>query len=152
MNGLGMIGYKSSSSVWCAWHVQILSCQCSNFPGGWKSSFQPPAGKKLEIKPGLKPGDWTCPNCGANVYASKFLGGKLFFRTFFAVFFGLWLQRIPVWNVKFWKPFFAYHEVPMATPKKQQHIIIAFMKDILKLHSHQPETDDPTTSIATLAT
>ena len=26
---------------------------------------------KWEVKPGLKPGDWTCPGCGANVYASK---------------------------------------------------------------------------------
>eukprot|EP00913_Durusdinium_trenchii_P004682 g4347.t1 len=30
------------------------------------------AKKEWVIKPGLKPGDWTCPRCEANVYASKF--------------------------------------------------------------------------------
>ena len=47
----------------------------------WASSFQQLAGKKMEIKPGLKPGDWTCPNCQANVYASKFLGAKIVQKT-----------------------------------------------------------------------
>ena len=36
-----------------------------------EASFAGKEPKKFEIKPGLKPGDWTCPNCGANVYASR---------------------------------------------------------------------------------
>lgn len=140
MNGLGMIGYKSSSSVWCAWHVQILLCQCSNFPGWWKSSFQPPAGKKMEIKPGLKPGDWTCPNCGANVYASKFLRKNGFSYLFSLFFFGgcgcnEFQFDMPI----FGNLFFAYHGVSMATPKKKQHIISPYERYLKTTHNHQPD-------------
>ena len=82
-----MIGYKSSSSVWCAWHVQILSCQCSNFPGGWKSSFQPPAGKKLEIKPGLKPGRLDMPELRSQCLRFQVPWGKIVFSYLFRCFF-----------------------------------------------------------------
>ena len=49
-----------------------------NGMGTAMAAVRPPAPKaapraplKWEVKPGLKPGDWTCPGCGANVYASK---------------------------------------------------------------------------------
>ena len=66
------------------------------------------------------------------------LGKKnVFSYLFFAVFFlGLRLQRIPVRNVNFWKPFFAYHGVPMATQKKQ-HIISLYER---YLKTTQPST------------
>lgn len=132
--------------VMCLWHAQILLCQCSKtFPDGENRASSHRQARKWRSNPVWNPEIGHARIAEPMCTPPSSLGKEMVFSYLFSLL--LLLFDMPI----FWKPFFAYHGVPMAT-KKRTTYNIAFMKDILKLH--QPSTwcpDDPTTSLATLA-
>ena len=140
MNGLGWIGYDCVQVIlFC---VLCLACSDS-FVSMFYLTFRM---VKIELPATGRQETWDqtrfetrrldMPELRSQCLRLQVPSEKWIFRTFFRCFLGFGLQRIPVRNVNFWKPFFAYHGVPMATQKKQ-HIISLYER---YLKTTQPST------------